>query len=98
MMQRSIPLSALLVIGMAIVSTGCSSEQSAIMCVEQSSTSKSIAVSNRCNQTIVVSTNDGEKLIIATGLTHHLLGQGKRLGACFAPQEPRLAKNKFSCE
>jgi len=81
-----------------MVFTGCSREESAMMCVEQSPTSTSIAVSNRCNKTIVVLANDGEKLIIGSGLTHHLLRSGKQLGACFAPKEPRFSQQNFSCE
>ena len=97
-MRSSAGLSSLLVVSIAIVSTGCASEESAMMCVEQSPASTSVAVSNRCNETIVVSANDGEKLIIAAGLTHHLLGAGKQLGACFAPKEPRFVKKSFYCE
>ena len=78
--------------------SGCSVDESAMFCLEQAPDPTGIAVSNQCNKTVIVKADDGEKLIIATGLTHHLLGSGKQLGACFAPKEPQIVEQTFRCD
>jgi len=76
-MRRYVVSNVVLVFLCATALAGCSGEDSAMLCVEQTAAVDSIAVSNRCNETIVVAADDGEKLIIASGQTHRLLGAGK---------------------
>jgi len=86
------------VLVLAAFISGCGADESALFCVEQAPGIDGIAVSNQCNDTIVVKADDGEKLIIAAGLTHQLLGPGKQLSACFAPKEPQIANQTFRCD
>ncbi len=88
-------------VGLLILSAallGCSADESAMICIEQSPGPAGINVSNQCNETVVVTTDIGEKLIIAAGLTHQLLRGGSELGVCFAPKEPQITEQGFRCE
>lgn len=79
------------------VIAGCGGSEPALVCLEQSPTVEGVGVSNRCNQIVVVVTDNGERLVIEPGATHILLQDGKMMAACFSPVEPDIKGSEFSC-
>lgn len=97
-MLLKLPCWIILIALSAITLTGCAKDTSATLCIDQTPHSNGIDITNQCSQTIVVVSDQKERLIIPPGDTHRLLKVARQIGSCFLPDQPQIEAGEFSCK
>ena len=73
----------------------------AIECVQQDTVRPGVVdITNVCDETVIVLGNDGQRFVIAPGVTNRVTGVGVdgRFAACISPSEPEfVSATEFDC-
>ncbi len=73
----------------------------AVECVQQDNVTAGVVdITNVCDETIIVLGNDGQRFVVAPGVTNRVTGVGidGRFAACISPSEPEfVSATEFDC-